>query len=127
MERSIEVFAAINFTIMGLSHLAQPRAWIGFFALLRSKGEAGALVNGFVTLGMGSIIVAFHNVWSGIPVVLTVVGWLYVLKSLVIFTLPGAGLRSLERAEAGGGRVFVVPGVLLLVLAGLLWYSLFRG
>lgn len=126
MERSIEVFAAINFTIMGISHLAQPRAWIEFFALLRSKGEAGALVNGFITLGMGSIIVAFHNVWSGIPVVLTVVGWLYVLKSLMIFTLPGAGLKSLERAESGKDGAFIVPGVLLLVLAGLLGYSLFR-
>lgn len=127
MERSIEVFAAINFTIMGLSHLAHPRAWIEFFSLLRSKGEAGALVNGFITLGMGSIIVAFHNVWSGIPVVLTVVGWLYVLKSLMIFTVPGAGLRSLGLAEAGKGRALVAPGVFLLVLGGLLGYSLVRG
>ena len=60
MERSIEAFAAINFIIMGLSHLTQPRAWIEFFTLLRNKGEAGAFVNGFITLGMGSLIVAFH-------------------------------------------------------------------
>ncbi len=126
MEASIEAFAAINFIIMGVSHLTQPRAWVAFFALLRSKGEAGAFVNGFITLGMGSIIVAFHNVWSGIPVVLTVLGWLFVLKSLVIFVIPGAGLKSLGAAEAGR-KVFVVPGAFLTLVGGLLVYSLLSG
>jgi uncharacterized protein YjeT (DUF2065 family) len=125
MERSIEVFAAINFLIIGVSHLTQPAAWKSFFALLASKGEAGAFVNGFITLSMGSLIVAFHNVWTGIPTVLTVLGWLYVLKSLIIFVVPGAGLKSLRMAASKNTRLFVAPGVMLIVVGLLLLYAVF--
>jgi uncharacterized protein YjeT (DUF2065 family) len=124
MEQAIEIFAAVNFFVMGLSHLLMPRAWTEFFTLLREKGDAGAFVNGFLTLGMGSLIVAFHNVWTGLPVVLTVIGWLYVIKSLLIFTVPGLGVRSLSKVSEKSAASFVVAGVMLLALGGLLTYSL---
>jgi len=61
--------------VIGLSHVAQPRAWVEFFVWLRGKGHAGVFVNGFLSLGFGSFIVAFHNVWNGLPVILTLLGW----------------------------------------------------
>ena len=42
MERAVELLAAVSFVVMGLSHVAQPRAWAEFFVLLRDKGTAGA-------------------------------------------------------------------------------------
>ena len=41
MERSIEVLACVQFLIIGLSHLIQPRAWVQFFVMLRDKGHTG--------------------------------------------------------------------------------------
>jgi len=75
MERSVEVVAIILFGVLGLSHILRPRAWVEFFIFLRGKGEAGAFVDGFLNLPMGALIVGFHEVWSGIPLVLTLVGW----------------------------------------------------
>ena len=75
MEEAIEIFATINFVIIGFSHIFQHRAWAEFFLLLSKQGRAGAFANGFLTLVTGSLIVAFHNVWTGIPVVLTIIGW----------------------------------------------------
>lgn len=75
MERAIQIFAAINFAVLGLSHVLQPRVWVDFFAWLRERGEAGVVANAFLSLIFGSIVVAFHNVWSGIPLALTLVGW----------------------------------------------------
>ena len=69
MEQATEIFAAVFLSVIGLSHLVQPRAWVEFFVWLRGKERTGVFVNGFLALGFGSFIVAFHNQWHGLPVV----------------------------------------------------------
>ena len=124
MERAIQIFAVINLVVIGLSHVAQPRAWAEFFVALREKGDRGVFVVGFMSLAFGSLIVAFHNVWSGLPIVLTILGWAQVLKGLVYFTFPSYGLRKLGIVDVERARMFVWPGLALLVIAGLLGYHL---
>ena len=123
MEIAIEKFAAINFIVMGLSHLMRPLAWVQFFQLLHSKGEAGAFVNGFITIGMGSIIVAFHNVWVGLPALLTFIGWSYILKSLVIFTAPQLGLKSMARVTPENHKKFIFAGGFMVLLGVAIGYG----
>lgn len=123
MERSVEVLAVILFGVTGLSHLLQPKAWVEFFILLRGKGEAGVFVDGFLNLQMAGIIIGFHNVWSGIPVVLTVVGWCLLFKSLLRFCLPKYGLMMMARVSVERAWEFQVAGAGLLVLAGVIGYG----
>ena len=124
MERAVQIFAVVQFLIMGLSHIVRPRAWSEFFLLLRSKGVAGAFANGFLSLVFGSVVVAFHPVWSGIPLILTVFGWAQVLKSFLIFVVPGYAEMSLKKAPIDRPRVFIVPGIILVIIGGLLLYHL---
>ena len=127
MEQAIELFAAINFLVIGLSHVFQHRAWAEFFILLHRQGRPGAFANGFLTLITGTLIVAFHNVWTGIPVILTVLGWAFVLKAGLIFLVPNLGLRSMARVRPDNSRLFVIPGVMLVLVAFALGFSLWRG
>ncbi len=60
-ERATEIFTVVNFVVVGLSHVAQPRPGVQFFVLLRDKGYPGVFANGMLSLLVGSIIVAFHN------------------------------------------------------------------
>lgn len=124
MERAIEYVAAINCMVIGLSHVVQPRAWAEFFVWLRGKGAAGSFANGFLSLSFGSLIVGFHNVWVGIPAVLTLLGWAQVVKSVVAFVFPRVGLRSMDRVTPENARMFVAPGVVLMGIGGLLAYHL---
>ena len=127
MERSVEVFAIILFGVLGLSHILQPKAWAEFFILLRGKGEAGAFVDGFLNLPVAGIIIAFHNVWSGIPAVLTVLGWCLLIKSLIRFCAPKLGLRMMARVSVERSWEVQVAGAGLVVLAGLLGYGIYAG
>ena len=122
MERAIEILAAIQFFVIGLSHLLQPRVWVEFFTWLRGKGHAGVFVNGFLSLTFGSLIVAFHNVWTGLPAVLTVIGWAQLVKALVSFVMPQWGMRGLQRVSYDRTRDFVGGGVFFLALSGLMLY-----
>jgi hypothetical protein len=122
VEKAIELYAAVNFLVIGLSHALQPRAWVEFFVWLRSKGHVGVFANGFLSLAFGSIVVAFHNVWSGLPTVLTVIGWAQVAKGLLSFVAPALAMRSLQRVSAERAWEFVVAGVAFLGLSALMWY-----
>ena len=124
MERALEVFAAIHLSIVGLSHILQPHAWVAFFTWLRERGHAGVFVHGFLSLGFGSMILAFHNVWSGLPAVLTVVGCAYTFKAALCFLLPATQMRTLGRVSPERAWELRVPGAGYVAVAGLLWYSL---
>ena len=125
MERSVEVLAIILFGVLGLSHILQPKAWVGFFILLRGKREAGAFVDGFLNLPLAAIIVGFHHTWSGIPAVLTLVGWCLLIKSLIRFCAPTQALRMMARVSVERTKEFQVAGAVLVALAGLLSYGIY--
>ena len=114
MDRSVEILAIVWFGVLGLSHITQPRAWVEFFTMLRSKGEAG-------------VIIAFHNVWAGIPAVLTIVGWGLLIKSLLRLCLPKQGLKLMARVSVERCWEFQMAGGAFVILAGLLGYGVYAG
>jgi hypothetical protein len=127
MERSVEVLAVILFGVLGLSHILQAKAWVEFFMLVRGKGEAGAFADGLLNLPLGAIIVAFHNTWSGTPLVLTLVGWGLLIKGSIRFCAPKLALRVMSRVSMERSWEFQAAGAALMVLAGVLGYGVYVG
>ena len=123
MEKAVEIFVVINFLVIGISHAAQPTAWIEFFKLLRSYGRAGAMANGFLSLSFGSIIVSFHWVWEGVlPTIVTCIGIAQIIKSLVAFAAPALALKSMHRPMAENKLGYQIGGAVAIGFAGLLSY-----
>src|SRR5262245_9466685 len=123
MELAIQKFIIICSLIIGLSHIFQHRAWAEFFIALRKQGTTGNFLNAFLNLWAGALIVAFHNVWSGIPLALTLLGWASCLKGFIYFVFPQTGLKMLARVSLERSRNFVLPGVAMVIYACLLTYS----
>ena len=126
MERGVETVMAISSLVIGASHLLQPRAWVAFFVMLREKGEAGVFIDGFLYLPFAAFILAFHNVWGGLPTIVTVMGWGYLIKSVLRFCWPQQGLRMLQRVSVEKAWEFQVPGAFYVGLGGVIAYSLLR-
>jgi len=125
--RLIETFALFHLTVMGLSHVMAHQAWARFFVDLAQKGTTGVFVVGWLSLGFGSIIAAWHPVWAGVPLLLTLLGWSQVLKGAAYLCVPAVGLRALQSVSLERSRVFIAPGIAFLALAGLLGYHLMQG
>jgi hypothetical protein len=123
LEQAAEIFAALYLLGIGASHVLQPRVWVEFFAWMREKGPAGAFFEGLLSLGFGGMIVAFHDVWSGLPVIVTLIGWGQVLKGLVRLTAPQLSLRLYERARPERAWELRVAGASALALSGLAAYT----
>jgi hypothetical protein len=126
MEQATQVFAAVSFLVIGLSHLVRPKAWVAFFRALAAQGAAGAFADGFLCLNFGAIIVAFHNVWHGPAMALTLIGWAQVLKGLGRFLLPDLAVRVMTRATPERAWYFQAGGALALALSAFTWWLRFR-
>lgn len=127
MERAIEIFAAIQLMIVGLSHILQPRAWVDFFVWLRERGNTGIFLHGILSLWFGSLVVGFHNIWTGPASILTVVGYLYLLKACLCFLLPVTQVHSLKRVCHERAREMQLAGAAYVLIACLLIYSICAG
>ena len=126
MEREAEIFAALTYFTLGLSHVVQPRAWAELFLLLKSQGKAGAFVDGFINLLLGAIIVSFHNVWHGLAMAVTIIGWGQVIKGLRIMVLPQIHLNQIERRiSLERAWMFRPAGAMLVALSVLFGYVAF--
>lgn len=124
MERAIQIYAIVNLTIIGISHVSRPRVWVDFFIVLRNRGAVGVFAIGLLNLIFGSIIVAFHNVWSGLPLALTVLGWANVFKALLYLTFPEFGLRRFQDLSHERAHLVTIGGVFFLLMAGVLGFHL---
>jgi hypothetical protein len=127
MESSVEIFAIILLVVIGLSHLLQPVAWVDFFIRLRELGTTGAFADGFLHLGPAGFIIAFHNVWSGIPVLLTLLGWSFLIKCLIRFCIPKLGLKMMGHVSVERAWEVQAAGAALLVLASVIGYGVYAG
>ena len=65
--------------------------------------------------------------WSGIPAVLTVLGWAVLIKSILRFCVPAWGLRMMGRVSVERAWEFQAAGAALIFLAGLLAYGIYVG
>jgi hypothetical protein len=122
-EHAIEIFAVVNFVVIGLSHIVQPRVWVQFFAMLARQGHPGVFVNAMLSLLVGSIIVAFHNTWTGIPAVVTFIGWAQVAKGLISLVAPAVGMKGMARVSMERAWEFQVAGAMFLAISALIIWS----
>lgn len=125
-EHAIQVFAVVNFVVIGLSHIAQPRVWVQFFTILARQGHPGVFVNAMLSLLVGSIIVAFHNTWSGMPALLTFIGWAQVTKGLISLVAPSVGMKGLSRMSMDRAWEIQAAGGVFLVISALIAWSWLR-
>jgi hypothetical protein len=93
---------------------------------MRSKGRVGSFLNALLHFPLGVVIVSFHNVWSGLPLVLTLIGWGLVMKSFIYFVFPGHGVKMLARVSMERAWGFMVAGLFSIGISGLLLFSLLR-
>ncbi len=117
MENAIRVFVAMNFFVIGISHLIQRGVWIEYFAKLHGLGRLGPVVEGFLYLNFGALIVAFHNVWTLPEFVLTLVGWFHIAKALLRFLAPDVVLRVYARMQPERSWQIQAAGGFLLALS----------
>ena len=76
--------------------LSQPEAFVGIVHAFVANAPL-VLIAGIFTLFGGLALVLLHNFWSGaaLTVIITLVGWLTLIKAVVLLVLPPPKLVAL--------------------------------
>jgi hypothetical protein len=120
-QHAIEVFAFLNFAIVGLSLVLRAAAWARFFLWMRREGEAGAVIYGLLCVLWGSLIVSFHPDWHGLLVILPVFGVLQLFEGFVFLLAPYFGLRVMSLFTEERLALIRLLGLIALVLAAIIF------
>ena len=83
------------------------------------------LILGVITLAAGLAMVLAHNIWSGgaLAVVVTLVGWITLVKSLLFLFLPPEMAAGLYLRQLHYQQLFYLYGAISLVLGIYLTYE----
>jgi hypothetical protein len=66
-----------------------------------SKSASLCYLGGFMALLMGLVILQFHHIWElRWPVLITIIGWLCVVKGAVLMIIPGSMVSLLHSLTA---------------------------
>jgi uncharacterized membrane protein HdeD (DUF308 family) len=87
-----------------------------FRAVAKEVASSPALfyLTGVLALVLGMLIVRFHNVWTGWPAVITILGWLAVLRGVVRVVTPD---RAREMVSRMTGNAAVMTGAVVIAFA----------
>src|SRR5271157_3932298 len=92
-------FFGLSCVLMCAVLVARPKESLEAIAsMMESPGLV--LGTGIFTMGGGVAMVVGHNVWSGgaLPVAVTLLGWVTLIKGLVLMATPPRALTAFSRA-----------------------------
>ena len=113
--------------LIGLSMMTRGQATVETVTTLL-QNSAMTLILGVITLAAGLAMVLAHNIWSGgtLVVVVTLVGWMALVKSLFFLFLPPEMETRLFLQQLHYRQLFYLYGAISLALGVYLTYGGFR-
>ena len=113
--------------LIALSMMTRKQATVETVTAL-VQNPSTTLILGIITLAAGLAMVLAHNIWSGgAPVVVvTLVGWMALVKSLFFLFLPPEMEAGLFLRQIHYQQLFYVYSAISLVLGVYLTYGGFR-
>ena len=110
--------------VIALSMMTRRQATVETVTALLQNSSM-MLIVGIITLAAGLAVVLAHNIWSGgaLVVVVTLVGWITLIKSLFFLFLPPEMEAGLFLGQLHYQQLFYLYGVISLVLGVYLTYG----
>lgn len=110
----------IFFAIAGLSMVVNSK---GTHAAIEASVENKGILWLWAMFALltGAIIVSLNNVWtSGMPLFVTIIGWIALLKGAFIFIFPDAAGSLYRKFSSAGLLVFC--GIVAIIIGVVLFY-----
>lgn len=127
MQEVVATVIAWLVLLLGISYIVQAEHWAELARdALRFPHQYFPMV--LMILVLGLTVVTLHNVWvADWPVVITVFGWIMVLKSMIYLLVPQVMTVFVAWAEASLALWIRLGGLLLAVLGAVLVYLIKGG
>lgn len=120
----IAKLASISFIAIGLAALFNKDFYL---KLMKDtfKNKAVILLYGFFALFVGFLILNYHNIWKGWPIIITLFGWIGFIKGLFLIILPKT-LEDFSMIMFKGwiGKIIPFTAIILGLILGYIGFFL---
>jgi|GEM_PF-1211759 len=127
MEQSIQFMMGVSLSVLGLSFFFCATPWMTWFKDLHKAGNEVFLPLGALNLVLGSMIIGFHQIWEGWPLVVSIIGLAMMAKGILYLVFPSwmpARLKTFTQARMRPYLMFYGIAMLLLGMGTLnYWYT----
>ena len=104
----------IVFIVLGLSMIFQKKNTVSVIEGL-VQNKSFMWMGGLIALMIGAVIVVLNNVWSsGLPLIITIIGWLALIKGTFLLVFPKTAAPFYKKV--GKDSIFVSTGAIVLLL-----------
>ena len=104
----------ITLIVLGLSMIFNKKETTLVIEELVEK-KSSMWLAGFITLILGTVYVSLNNIWtSGLPLVITILGWLTLIKGASILIFPNLTTHYYKKVNKES--IFVFSGVIVFFL-----------
>jgi len=114
-DSSIFQILGLTYLAIGLGMLTSPR----FYKEMINKmidNEAVLFLTGLLVFVIGSFLAVYHNIWTGSrTIIITVFGWLALLKGLMMIVIPEKSIRLYRLIKISEGQLGVY-GIIVFVI-----------
>ncbi len=116
VERIIAIVVSHLMFIVGLSELIHAKTWATYLEELFDTGHSAIVFVPFWLL-FGLVIVNGHNIWvMGPPVIITILGWIMVIKCALYLLVPQAMLGLAKKMRPAYTTLFRISGAGQIIL-----------
>lgn len=123
MITSVEIMVGLIFVILGASILMRPAAWEALIRrIINGNSQNALLAIGGINLLLGAFIIAFHWVWYGMSMIVTLIGVLLFLRGSCTLLFPGYIQSLFPKFESRINAVIRYSGMFAVIL-GLLSFT----
>jgi len=123
-ETQVLEFAGLFIALFGIGFILSGRHYLKLLDGIKNNG-AILLTFGGINLIIGYLLVANYNTWVwDWPIIITVIGWLALLKGVVIMVFPTFHLRIADWfLNVLGKNVGMLGGILLVLGVSLIYVA----
>jgi hypothetical protein len=105
----------LAYLVMGIGGVIKRDAYIKLMDDF-SKSMGLLFITGLLTITVGFLLVAFHNVWvMGWTVIITIFGWIALIKGIVILMFPGFYFRIFDSLKKRKTLMSIYPIIVILI------------
>ncbi len=96
----IRIFA-ILYLVIGIAGIRDKKFYLNMTNEIM-KNAGLRFTWGMFAFIVGFLIISYHNVWSGWPIVVTLIGWIGLIKGLTIILFPSILEKKADLVFKGG-------------------------
>lgn len=118
----------IVYLAVGIGVLINPSFYRNLLAAL-SEHPPAVYLSGLISLGIGFLLVTFHNIWTADDwtVIITILGWVALIKGVLLVITPNVMIKMCKVFDNQMKKFFLLWAAILIIAGALLAWLGFYG